>query len=130
MKSQDKSQAVHETFTVSHDNGSEFTFNGRLASESSHYDEETGCLTKLRLFTTKDSGLVYSIVSSTGELRSRRFYTIKIDGDLCTMHDGITSLTIPLFMLYTAVFGLCDIDPSVAEEIRPALEKVLKAANA
>lgn len=129
MKSQDKTTEVLETFTVSNDSGKELTFSGRLASESSHYDEEAGCLTKLRLFTTKNLGLVYSIVSSTGDSRSRRFYTIKIDGDMCTMHDGVNFITMPLFMLYTAVFGLCGIDPSVAEEIRPALEKVLEAAN-
>lgn len=130
MNSQNSDKAAHEAFTVYSDNGKELTFSGVLASESSYFDEETGCLTKLRLFVTEESGLVYSIVSSSGDSRLRRFYVIKTDGEMCTMNDGNTSLNIPLDMLFIAVFGLCGIDPSRAEEIRPVLEKVLQAANA
>lgn len=129
MKSHNMTQAVYENFTVSNDKGNELAFTGYLASESSHYDEGTGSLTKLRLFVTRNAELVYSIVTSSGEVRSRRFYSIKTDGELCKMYDGTTTLAIPLNMLYTAVFGLCGIDPTLAEEIRPALEKVLEAAN-
>lgn len=129
MKSHNKEKPSGESFTLYNDNGHELTFSGVIASESSYFDEETCCLTKLRLYVTDDSALVYSIVSGAGDKKLRRFYVIKTDGTLCTMNDGATSIVIPVDMLFTAVFGLCGIAPDRADEIIPVLEKTLRAVN-
>lgn len=129
MKSDGTTQTTHETFTVYNDKGKELTFRGVLKSEKNYFDEETECLTRLRLFVTDESSLVYSVITGSGESKTRRFYHIKAIDGLCVMSDGSNSLTVPVDMLFTAVFGLCDIDPSRAEEIRPVIEQVLRAAN-
>ena len=38
-------------------------------------------------------------------------------------------MTLPVDLLFTSVFGLCGIDPALAEDLRPVLEEALYAAN-
>lgn len=107
------------------DNGAEIYFRGRLYSESSHYDEVSATLTRLRLFITDSQEMVYSIVAGSGTGKTRRHYVLAPEGDLYRISDGIHSLVLPLEMLFAAVFGLCGIDPDRAEELKPAFEENL-----
>jgi len=109
------------------DNGSELSFNGSLSSERSLYDEDTGDLTRLRLFTTEKGEYVYSIVSGTGANKERRHYVISQEGDLYRINDGRQTLLLPPEMLFTAVFGLCGIDAEKALELMPAFEDNLRS---
>lgn len=129
MDSNKKSSAVGEEISLKSDNGTELSFQGRLFSESSYFDEASSSLTRLRLFVADEGFLVYSIVSGAGQERMRRHYSIKVKEDLCLMNDGVNSINLPVEMLFTAVFGLCGIDPEMAEELRPAFEESLRAAN-
>ena len=118
--------AVTEKVFLRSDNGAELYFYGQLYSESSYYDEETEMLTRLRLFVTDTGEQVYSIVSSSGTHKKRRHYLVSAMGPHCRVSDGVQSLTLPVDMLFAAVFGLCGIDPERAEELRPAFEENLR----
>ena len=119
--------AVTEKFFLRNsDNGAELIFCGQLYSESSYYDEETTTLTRLRLFMTDTGDQVYSIVSGSGTHKNRRHYLVSIVDTHCRVSDGIQTLTLPVEMLFAAVFGLCGIDPERAEELRPAFEENLR----
>ena len=120
---------VSESVTLQGDNGAKIAFRGRLFSESAYYDEEAVGITRLRLYVTDDAAHVSSIVSGSGEQRSRRHYTVRPHGRMCSMSDGRQSLTLPVDLLFTSVFGLCGIDPSLAEDLRPAFEEALYAVN-
>lgn len=109
------------------DNGAELTFRGRLFSESSHYDEESGVLTRLRLFETDKGEHIYSIISGDGATKTRRHYIIAPEGDLYRISDGIQTLMLPLDLLFTAVLGLCGIDGEKAEELKPVFEENLRS---
>lgn len=108
------------------DNGAELYFNGKLYSESSYYDEDSATLTRLRLFLTENGEQVYSIVSGSGAEKTRRHYTVAPEGDFYRISNGIHTLTLPLEMLFAAVFGLCGIDPARAEELKPEFEENLR----
>jgi hypothetical protein len=131
MKTMSKaaSDSFAETIVLHSDNGTELSFRGRLFSESAYYDEETGFLTRLRLFAREDGAHVYSIVSGSGAEKYRRHYVISREGDVCRMNDGKQLLVAPTAMLLNAVFGLCGIDPARSEELRPVLEQSLLAAG-
>ncbi len=123
------SGALTEKVFLRSDNGAELYFQGRIFSESSYYDDETATLTRMRLFVADNGSQVYSIVSGSRTNKTRRHYVVTTDGDMCRMSDGIQILTLPVEMLFAAVFGLCGIDPDRAEELRPAFEENLRLAN-
>lgn len=108
------------------DNGAELYFCGKLYSESSYYDEESATLTRLRLFLTENGEQVYSIVSGAGADKMRRHYIVAPEGELYSISDGVHRLSLPLELLFAAVFGLCGIDPSRAEELKPEFEENLQ----
>lgn len=108
------------------DNGAELYFSGKLYSESSYYDEETATLTRLRLFVTDNGEQIYSIVSGSGSEKPRRHYVVAPEGEFYRVSNGIQTLTLPLEMLFAAVFGLCGIDPDRADELKPAFEENLR----
>lgn len=118
-----------EEHLLCNDNGTEFRFKGKLFSESSYFDEEISTMTRLRLYVTADSLLVYSIISVAGREKQRRYYTVRVKGESCTMSDGRQTLVLPLDMLFTSVFGLCGIEPTRAEKLRPVIEETLRAVN-
>ena len=122
--------ALAEKVLLRGDNGAELEFKGRIFSESSYYDEETSTLTRLRLFMDEDGRHVYSIISGSGANKNRRFYIVVPGKDVCEISDGIHTLTVPIDMLFAAVFGLCGIDPSRADELRPSFEEGLSLATA
>jgi hypothetical protein len=118
--------AFPEKVSLRSDSGAELFFRGKLYSEISFYDEETETLTRLRLFLSENGEQVYSIVSGSGAEKTRRHYTVAQDGDLYRISNGIQSLSLPLELLFAAVFGLCGIDPERADELKPDFEENLR----
>ncbi len=110
------------------DNGASLHFKGRLFSESTCFDDATGALVRLRLFSMQGGGQVYSIITTAGSQKHRRYYVMRPIGELCEVSDGVQTITLPVEMLFNAVFGLCGIDPSQAESLRPSFEESLKSA--
>jgi hypothetical protein len=118
---------VHfEQISLPNDNGVEFSFNGRLFSESSYYDDDSGTLTRLRLYISDQNEQVYSIISGAGQEKNRRYYVVAQDGDLYKISNGAHTLSLPLDLLFASVFGLCGIDPDRAEELKPDFEESLR----
>jgi len=118
---------VHfEQITLSNDNEIECTFNGRLFSESSYYDEDSMTLTRLRLYISDRNEQVYSIISGSGQEKTRRYYVVAQDGDLYSISNGAHTLRLPLDLLFASVFGLCGIDPDRAEDLKPDFEESLR----
>lgn len=116
-----------EEITLQSDNGTELHFYGRMYSESSHFDEDTATLTRLRLYVTSKETYVYSIVSSSGAVKKRRLYVISPEGtDIYRLSDGIMTMTVSLDLLFASVFGLCGIDTARADELKPEIEESLR----
>ncbi|MDE5831891.1 MAG: hypothetical protein K2H64_02720 [Desulfovibrio sp.] len=118
-----------EDISLKHDNGDALRFKGRLFSECSHFDEESGSLTRQQLYVTDTGEKVYYIVRGAGKERSRSVYKLSVDGDLCVIDNGKDALTMNFDMLMLAVKSLCNL----ASDARPpieAVEDMLKAANA
>lgn len=118
--------AYTEKMFLRSDNGAELYFRGKLYSEISYYDEESATLTRLRLFVTESGEQVYSIVSGSGAEKTRRHYIVAQEGEFYRISNGIQTLTLPLELLFAAVFGLCGIDPDRAEELKPGFEENLR----
>ncbi len=118
-----------ERLCLSHDNGPEIVFHGRLFAESSWYDEERSILTRQKLYVTDKNEQVYYIVSGNGPARERRAYKLFVEGDICTVFDGTTHMSLPLPMLMVAVRELCGLDDDSSFSLC-MVEEMLKAANA
>ena len=117
-----------EKVTLTLDNGASLSFSGRQFAGGSWYDEETGVLTRQNLYVTESNEHVYSIVSGSGQTRSRRAYQVALSGEQCHISDGHSEMTIELEMLMLAVRALSGLD----KEEAPAMEVVedtLRAAN-
>lgn len=118
-----------ENICLKHDNGEDIRFQGRLFSECSHFDEESGTLTRQQLYLTENGEQIYYIVRATARDRSRHAYRLAMDGDNCVINNGRSEITLQFDMLMLAVRALCGLD----NEATPSLEMVeemLKAANA
>ena len=119
-----------EEICLKQDSGEELRFTGRLFSESSWFDEDTGELTRQQLFTCENGEQIYYIIRSRGrEARSRRAYRMFIEGDRCIINNGMGEITLNFDMLMLAVRGLC----GLSEDAVPSLsmvEEMLRAANA
>lgn len=122
-------QDAYEKFVLRNDEGAEFSFRGKIFSETSFYDDDQGSLTRLKLFITDDNRQVYSIVSGTQAAKSRRVYTMTFEGDLCRLGNGLQEITLPVDMLLTVVFGLCGIDPAQGDTVRAFIEDTRKTAT-
>ena len=57
------------------DNGAEMQFSGRPFAGGSWFDEETGELTRQKLYATESGEHIYSIVTAKARQRSRRACT-------------------------------------------------------
>ncbi|CAK7030918.1 MAG: hypothetical protein DELT_02784 [Desulfovibrio sp.] len=124
------SATATENFVLRNDAGDEVRFSGKLFSESSYYDEEHGALTRLKLFVTDDGRQVYSVVSNSSTAKWRRVYTMRVEGDLCHISNGMQEMTLGIDMLLTVVTGLCGIDEAQGETVRAFIEDSRKSANA
>ena len=114
--------------TLELDNGTEMSFSGRPFAGGSWYDEETGTLTRQKLFITEAGEHVYSIVAAQGRERSRRAYRVHMEGETCTIHDGRTEMTLDLEMLMLAVRALAGMERADALTL-DMVEETLRAAN-
>lgn len=123
-------QEWQEEFSLPGYGDGNLSFTGRLFSEGSFFDEENGSLTRLRLFALDENRLVYSVVSGAGEDKDRRVYQLKVDKEFCQIDNGRQHITLPVDMLFTAVFGICGLAPGQENEIRAALEESLSAVSA
>ena len=118
-----------EEHVLRNDAGAEIRFRGKLFSESSYYDEEQGAITRLKLFVADDGRQIYSIVSGSSTAKWRRVYTMRIEGDICHIDNGIQAITLDTDMLLTAVFGLCGMDATQGEAVRNFIEDSRRIAN-
>ncbi|MDR1125882.1 MAG: hypothetical protein LBM64_07470 [Deltaproteobacteria bacterium] len=123
-------QDWQEEFSLPGYGDGNLSFTGRLFSEGSFFDEENGSLTRLRLFALDENRLIYSVVSGAGEDKDRRVYQLKVDKEFCQIDNGRQRLTLPVDMLFMAVFGICGLAPGQENEIRAALEESLGAVSA
>ncbi len=119
-----------EEFTVSGYNNGLLTFKGRLFSEGSFFDAENGALTRLRLFAMEGNKLVYYVVSSEEGEKDRRVYVLTVEGETCHIDNGRQSISLPMELLFSAVFGLCGMDASQEAELRSTLQESLRAVGA
>ena len=118
------------------DNGAEMQFSGRPFAGGSWFDDETGELTRQKLYTTESgehvysivTGKVYSVASGAGRTRSRRAYRVSLHGEACTINDGRTEMTLDLEMLMLAVRALSGLEKDDAPTL-DMVEETLRAAN-
>ena len=101
------------------DNGAEMQFSGRPFAGGSWFDDETGELTRQKLYTTE---------SGEGQQRSRRAYRVSLHGEACTINDGRTEMTLDLEMLMLAVRALSGLEKDDAPTL-DTVEETLRAAN-
>lgn len=118
-----------EHVVLPNDGKADFCFTGRLFSECSWFDDESGIMTRQKLFTTTDNEQVYYIITLQNSQRSRRAYGLRLRGELCTIFDGVTEMTIQLQSLMLAVRSLCGFDRA-GEHLLAHIEETLQAANA
>lgn len=118
-----------EDICLKHDNGEDMRFQGRLFSECSHFDEETGSLTRQQLYITDNSEQVYYIIRSNGREHSRHAYMLTVDGENCLINNGRAEITLQFDMLMLAVRALCGLNADATPSLN-MVEEMLKAANA
>ena len=117
-----------EDVSLMHDNGPDIVFRGRLFAECSWYDEESGALTRQKLYVTDTNEHVYYLVNHTGEERQRRAYRLSVLGDRCVIHNGNAEMVLQFDMLLLAVRSLCGMSAGTESAIE-MVEQTLKAAN-
>ena len=110
------------------DNGAEMNLSGRPFAGGSWYDEETGTLTRQKLYIEESGEHVYSIVTGQGQERSRRAYRVSLSGESCTINDGRMKMTLNLEMLMLAVRSLAGMERADALTL-DMVEETLRAAN-
>jgi hypothetical protein len=121
-----------EEFSLTGYNDGKFEFTGRLFSEGSFFDAENGMLTRLRLFAMQDGRLVYHVVSSGSgpdERKDRRVYVLHVEDDICHIDNGKQSVSMPMDMLFDAVYSFCGMESSQKEELKATLRESLRAVG-
>lgn len=124
----DVSPDTLENVTLHLDNGVEMSFSGRQFAGGSWYDDETGRLTRQNLYVTETNEHVYSIVTGSGQARSRRAYKVALEAERCVISDGRSEMTMNLDMLMLAVRALTGLDKDEAPTM-DVVEDTLRAAN-
>jgi hypothetical protein len=106
-----------ENVTLVDDQGGEITFTGHLYDQTSFYDEQSGVLTKQRLYTTDEGQQAFSIVSSDGNAKRRSAYLVRREDDQCRIFNGCSEIVLPFdwLMLFTQILWDIDIDRQRAE---------------
>lgn len=118
-----------ENICLKHDNGEDLRFQGRLFSECSHFDEDSGTLTRQQLYLTDTNDQVYYIVRIEDQKRTRHAYRLAIEGDTCVINNGRSEITLKFDMLMLAVRALCGLDAGATPSLE-MVEELLRAANA
>ena len=122
-------QDLYTKQTLPNDEGTDISFCGKLYSETAFYDEDSGSITRVKMFLTDDSRHVYSFVSGSPAEKSRRAYTLRFEDELCFLGNGTQEMPLPVDMLLDTVFSLCHLDPAEGDAIRTLLEDSRKAVN-
>lgn len=118
-----------ESICLKHDNGDDLRFQGRLFSECSYFDEESGILTRQQLYVTENNEQIYYIIRAGAGERTRHLYRLSMEGDKCLIQNGHTEITLQFDMLMLAVRALCGLDAEATPTLE-MVEEMLKAANA
>ncbi|MDR2055249.1 MAG: hypothetical protein LBQ10_05205 [Desulfovibrio sp.] len=117
-----------ENICLKHDNGADIQFCGRLFSECSWYDEESGAFTRQKLYVTDSNEQVYYIVRKNGDEHSRHAYRLVVQGDSCIIFNGTAEITLGFDALMLAVRGICGMEDGATPTLSQ-VEDMLKAAN-
>lgn len=118
-----------EEITLKHGNGDIMRFQGRLFSESSDFDKDTGALTRQQLFIADNGDQVYYIVRTQGRERTRHAYRLAVKNDTCVINNGRMEITLPFDMLMLAVRSLCGLSADATPTLS-MVEEMLREANA
>ena len=118
-----------EEICLKHDNGDSMHFQGRLFSESSDFDKETGALTRQQLYITENGDQVYYIVRTQGRERTRHAYRLSMQDDVCIINNGRMEITLQFDMLMLAVRSLCGLNADATPTL-DMVEEMLREANA
>lgn len=118
-----------EEICLKQDNGEDLRFQGRLFSEVSHYDEDSGSLTRQQLYVTENGEQVYYVVRAGSDERSRVAYRLSVRGDTCYINNGAGEIALKFDMLMLAVRSLCGLNADATPSLA-MVEEMLNAANA
>lgn len=118
-----------EDICLKHDNGEDMCFQGRLFSECSHFDEESGSLTRQQLYITDGGEQVYYIVRSSRREHTRHAYRLSVEGENCLINNGKAEITMQFDMLMLAIRALCGLNAEATPSL-DMVEEMLKAVNA
>ena len=91
------------------DMGEAISFVGRLAAEHSFFDEDSGMLTRQKLYLTEDGAQAYHVISTIGDKKERRSYIIRREGQVCSIYNGSARLELNTVDVLLVVKGLCGI---------------------
>ena len=123
-------QDAYTQQTLPNDGGAAVSFYGKLYSETAFYDDDSGTLTRIKMFLTDDGRHVYSFVSGSPAEKSRRAYTLRFEEELCFLGNGVQEIPLSIDMLLDTVFSLCHLDPAEGGAVRTLIEDSRKAVNA
>ena len=119
-------QKNFDTITLKQDNGRDITFNGRLFSEATTFDEDTNALTTQRLYVTDDNDQIYSVIQAIGDKKTSRVIRFSVQDNMCIVKKGEQETALPLLMLTNVVRDLCNLDQ---EEIQVDAEEEERRVN-
>lgn len=114
------------TVALQNDFGGEIIFEGYPYAQTSFYDDRTGVLTKQELYAVKDGREAFSIVSVDGDMRSKRAYMVKREGEMCRIHDGRGEVALPMESIMDFARMLLEID---ADKARRAQVERARSVN-
>ena len=117
--------------TLSNDMGGSISFEGRLLSENSFFDQDSGMLTRQKLYLTKDGDQAYHIVSTVGDAKEKRAYLLRREGKNCIIFNGSSRMVLNTVDLLLVVKGLCGIKNAdqARQFLEPLEDLVEPAAN-
>lgn len=110
-----------ENIALELENGSRFTFSGRLFAEAVWEDEESGVLTHHKLYVTDQHNHVYVVVRKAGKKSLIHAYRVSVKGDRCMLFDGRRTMELPVSMLLHAARELCGADGRSLEQAEETL---------
>jgi hypothetical protein len=114
------------TVVLQNDHGGEIVFEGYPYAQTSFYDDRTGVLTKQELFAVQDGRQAFSIVSVDGDMRSKRAYLVRREGEICHIDDGRGELSVPMESIMDFARMLLEID---ADKSRRTQTRQAKSVN-
>lgn len=120
---------TYEHITLRQDNGSDLTFDGRLFSECSWFDEHEEQLVKQRLYVTDTNEQVYHIVRSTQTEKSHHAYRFSVNGDTCVINNGKDTISLQFDMLMELVKSLTGISENEVPTLAEIDEQERKISN-